>query len=77
MDNVHWSINPFPLKNPPPPPHTHTHTLYFPSDISVNLKNIKVFSSLTTSYLLKVTKFLVKISQFELLVMAEKNIFVL
>ena len=28
------------------------------------------------SYLLKVTKFLVKISQFELLVMTEKNIFV-
>ena len=34
------------------------------------------FSSLTPSYLLKVTKFLVKISQFEFLVMTEKNIFV-
>ena len=33
------------------------------------------FSSLTPSYLLKVTKFLVKISQFEFLVMTEKNIF--
>ena len=32
------------------------------------------FSSLTPSYLLKVTKFLVEISQFEFLVMAEKNI---
>ena len=32
--------------------------------------------SLTPSYLLKVTKFLVKIPQFELLVMTENNIFV-
>ena len=32
-------------------------------------------SSFTPSYFLKVTKFLVKISQFELLVMTEKNIF--
>ena len=34
-----------------------------------------IFSSLTPSYLLKVIKFLVKFSQFELLVMTEKNIF--
>ena len=33
------------------------------------------FSSLTLSYVLKVTKFLVRISQFEFLVMTEKNIF--
>ena len=33
------------------------------------------FSSLTPSYLLKVTRLLVEISQFELLVMTEKNIF--
>ena len=33
-------------------------------------------SSLTPSYLLKVTNFLVKISQFEFLVITEKNIFV-
>ena len=33
------------------------------------------FSPLTQSYLLKVTKFLVEISQFEFLVMTEKNIF--
>ena len=33
------------------------------------------FSSLIPSYLLKVTKSLGKISQFELLVMTEKNIF--
>ena len=34
------------------------------------------FSSLTPSYLLKITKFIVKISQFEFLVMTEENIFV-
>ena len=33
------------------------------------------FSSLTPSYLLKATKFLVEISKFEFLVMTEKNIF--
>ena len=33
------------------------------------------FSSLTPSYLLKVTKFLVEISKFEFLVMTGKNIF--
>ena len=33
------------------------------------------FSSLTPSYLLKITKFLDKISWFEFLVMTEKNIF--
>ena len=38
-------------------------------------QNIKNFSSLILSYLLKVTKFLGELSQFELLVMAEKNIF--
>ena len=37
----------------------------------MNSQNIKSFSSLTPSYLLKVTKFLLKISQFEL----QKNIF--
>ena len=41
----------------------------------MNPKNIKV-SLLTPSYFLKVTKFLVKISQFKLLVMTEKSIFV-
>ena len=39
----------------------------------MNLKNIKGFSSFTLSYLLKVTKFLVKISQFEFLVMTEQE----
>ena len=45
------------------------------SDLSVNAKNIRSFSSFIPSYLLKVTKFLGKISQFEFLVMTEKNIF--
>ena len=36
----------------------------------------KSFSSLTPSYLLKITKLLVKTSQFEVLVTTEKNIFV-
>ena len=39
------------------------------------MHKILKFSSLTPSYLLKVTKFLVKISQFEFLVMTDKNIF--
>ena len=44
------------------------------SDFSVNAHT--KFSPLTPSYLLKVTKLLLKISQFEFLVMTEKNIFV-
>ena len=44
-------------------------------DFSVNAQNIKVLI-LTLSYLLKVTKILVKISQLAFLVMTEKNIFV-
>ena len=45
------------------------------SNVSVNPQNI-FFPSLTPSYLLKVTKFLVKIPNFEFLVMTEKSIFV-
>ena len=44
-------------------------------DFSVKPKKYS-FSSLIPCYLLKVTKFLHKISQFEFLVMAEKNVFV-
>ena len=57
------------LPVPPPPPQD--------LDFSVNPQNIKDFFVLhpTLSYLLKVIKFLVKISQFEFLVMTEKNIF--
>ena len=42
----------------------------------MNPKNIKVFHPQPPSYLLKVTKFLVKISQLEFLATTEKNIFV-
>ena len=45
------------------------------SDLSVNPQNIKPFKYIKPSYLLKVTKFLGKISQFKFLVMTEKNIF--
>ena len=41
----------------------------------MNPQNIQSFSSLIPSYLLIVTKFLDKISQFEFLVLTEKNIF--
>ena len=41
----------------------------------MNPKNIS-FSSFIPSYLLKVTKFLVKNSQFEFLVMTEQSIFI-
>ena len=43
-------------------------------DFSVNPKNIKVFHP--SRHLLKVTKFSVKISQFEFLVMTEQSILV-
>ena len=39
------------------------------------LPKYQFFSSLTPSYLLKVTEFFARISQFEFLVMTEKNIF--
>ena len=45
------------------------------SDPLVSFQNIKSFSSLTLSFLLKVTKFLLKISQLEFLLMTEKNTF--
>ena len=45
------------------------------SDFSMNSQNIKTWSSLIPSYLLKVTKSFGKIPQFEFLVMTEKNIF--
>ena len=45
-------------------------------DFSVNPKNIKFFISFTPTYLLKVSKFLVKISQFEFFVVIEQSILV-
>ena len=41
----------------------------------MNSQNIKIFSSLIPSYLLKIIKSLGEILRFELLVMSEKNIF--
>ena len=65
--SVHWGIKiPLPSKTPP-------------SSFSLcPLKSANCPSPnyLTPSHLLKVTKFLVKISQFIFLVMTEKNIFV-
>ena len=65
----------------PPPPFRQSPPLYWffvnpppwKSDFSVNPQ--KSFSSLIPSYLLKVTKFLGKISQFEFLVMTDKFFF--
>ena len=42
---------------------------------SVKPQNNKSFSSITPSYIVKVTKLLVKISQFEFIDMTDKNIF--
>ena len=68
--SMHWGIN-------PPPIYWFFMDPTLKIAFLLNSKNIKSFSYLTPSYLLKVTKFLVKISQFEFLVMTEKNIFVL
>ena len=53
-------------QTPPPPPHLKV------GFFKENPKYLS-FSSLTPSYLLKVTRFLVKISQIEFLVITEKN----
>ena len=67
------------LDNPPPPPPSVSVFHELPP-LKVEFVNghpkYQNFSSLTQSYLLIVTKFLVKITQFEFLVMTEKNIFV-
>ena len=60
---------------PPPPPPKKKKKKEKKLDVSVNPKNISL-SFLTPSYLLIVTKFLVKNVQFEFLVIIEKNIFV-
>ena len=75
------------LPSPPPPLNLQTvKALLFRQSPFVNptLKlgffcdpqNIKRLSSFISSYLLKVTKFLVKISQFEFLLMAEQSMFI-
>ena len=89
--SVHWGIHP-PSKTPPPlscqtvqapffrgSPPLHRFFMNSPLlkiEFFSERQKYQCFSSLTPSYLLKVTKFLVKISQFEFLVMTEKNIFV-
>ena len=65
------------LGNPPP---ISLYQFFVKSPLKVGFfserPKYQSFSSVTPSYLLKVTKFLVNISQFEFLVMTEKNIFV-
>ena len=90
--SVHWGINPLSktsptlscqalpsyilvFREPPPHPPQKKKKKEKKLDVSVNPKNISL-SFLTPSYLLIVTKFLVKNFQFEFLVIIEKNIFV-
>ena len=77
IHSVHWGINP--LKPPPPSFLPSLPFLGNPPSLKVGffseLPKYYSFSSLTPYYLLKVTKFLVEIFQFEFLVMTEKNIF--
>ena len=58
--------------DPPPPPHSPLLKIRFFSEPEI----YSSFSFLTPSNLLKITKFLVKVSQFEFFVMTEKNSFV-
>ena len=73
--------------SPPPFPFLGNAPLYvgfswppYPSPLKIGFfSEIQIYWSLSflnPFYLLKITKFLVKISQFEFLVMTEKNIFV-
>ena len=68
------SLNQQTVQAPPP-----TYWFFKTAHLKVGSFNeppkYKIFSSLIPSYLLKVTKFLGKISQFKFLVMTEKNIF--
>ena len=63
--SVHWGIN-------PPPPQKH-HPLFLAKPPFFS--DPQNFSSLIPSHLLKVTKFLCEIFQFEFLVTAGKKIF--
>ena len=73
-DSVHWSIN---------PSQKHHHSFFF-AELALKSANCSSppFQAISLLYMnpiphiLKVTKFLVKISQFKFLVMKEKNIFV-
>ena len=70
--NLQTDQAPF-LSNPPSILFFHETSLKV--RFSSESQKYQSFSSLTPSYLLKVTKFLVEISQFEFLIMTEKNIF--
>ena len=56
------------------PPQKHT-PFFLANPLPRKLANCPSFSSLTPSYLLKVTKFIVNISEFNFLVVTEKSIF--
>ena len=83
---MHWGITsllkfvncprPSPFFRQSPPSILFFVTLPLKVGFSRELQKYQSFSSLTASYLLKVPKFLVKISKFKFLVMTEKNIFV-
>ena len=67
----------------PPPPFRQSHLYFFFCELPLlkigffsEPQKYQSFSSLNPPYLLKVSKLLVKISQFEFLVMTEKNNFV-
>ena len=76
--SLNWQTAQAPLFQQSPPPLPSILVFRKPphkSQIFQWTQKYSSFSSLTPSYLLKVAKFLVKISQFEFLVMIEKNIF--
>ena len=80
---------PPPLKStkclsPPFLGNSHLYTVFFrepPSPLKVQFfsgpQKYSSFSPLTLSYLLKITKFLIKVSQFEFFVMTERKTFLL
>ena len=80
QDSVHWGINPPAPPTPPPPPPPIFCFFVKPSPPKNGIFQwapiIFKCLSLTPSHLLKVTKFLVRFSQFKFLVMTKKNIFV-
>ena len=77
MKKVVWGLAPMPSPgHHPGPPRELAAPLRPPAAIVFGFASesskFKSFSSLTPSYLLKVTKFLVNIFQFEFLIMTEK-----
>ena len=66
--------------SPPFPQFLPLHRFFCESPLKIEFfsepQKYSSFSFLTPSYLLKITKFLVKVSQFEFFGMTEKNVFV-